>query len=798
MEKQRQFTTRSLRFESLETRQLLAGINLYHNTLEPLDVNDDSYVAPIDAMIIINQLNGAAAVDLDAEGDLPPGFTGFVDVDNDMVLSPADALKVINGLNRNAPTVDQSITITGSDVEALLDRASAASSTSADAIVAIVDRGGAILGVRVGTNINMDNATEVFAIDGAVAKARTAAFFANQGAPLTSRTIRMISQSTITQREVEANPNIKDPDPEVVLRIRGPGTVAPIGTGAHFPPGVMFTPTVDLFDIEHTNRDSILHPGVNGIRDETDTLLPYRFNIASERLVPDPDDPNNFVKLVPEGSEIYAPESYGFQSGRLPLAQSRGIATLPGGIPLYKNGQLTGGIGVFFPGPDGYATHEQGFTTVYGNNVKTGPVSVNASRTEVLQAAVDRTNAPKVLEAEWIAFAAAGGSSDAGARVDFLPVAPPEPDPPILPPPPPPPPPPPLPPVPLFDLPFGRIDLVGITLEVIGPNPTANDARAGLDQIMDLQEELAPGNITNADGTPLNNEIVGTDPVGGNLFSAGGTEVPDQWLVMPQAGKIHTPIDLTGSPVTTQITQQDVETIINNSIARANEVRAGIRLLPDGTPGARTRMVFAVADYDGEILGLYRMPDATYFSIAVAVAKARNMAYYNSATEVNQVDLCHADQLGKAHTNRTFRFLADPRFPDGIDFADAGCFSILNDPGIDPITAENIAGPTKSSEFQSVLGFTRFNPERNFHRQSNATTSLNENGVVFFPGSAPLYKSAALTGGFGVSGDGVDQDDVVAAAGAVGFEPPAGLTVDHIKIDGVSLPYQKFLRNPLG
>ena len=761
MEKQRRFSSRSLRFETLETRQLLAGINLYHNALEPLDVNNDSYVAPIDAMIIINQLNGPA-VDLDAEGDLPPGFTGFVDVDNDMVLSPADALNVINGLNLNAPVVNQSITITESNVKALLDRASAASSTTADAIVAIVDRGGAILGVRVGTNINMNDATLVFAIDGAVAKARTAAFFANEGAPLTSRTVRMISQSTITQREVEANPNITDPNSV----IRGPGTVAPIGTGAHFPPGVMFTPTVDLFDIEHTNRDSILHPGTNGIRDATDALLPYRFNI----------DPNH----VPAGQEIYAPESYGFQSGRLPLAQSRGIATLPGGVPLYKNGQITGGIGVFFPGSDGYATHEQGFTTEYGNNVKTGPVSVNASRTEVLQAAVDRTNAPKVLEAEWIAFAAAGGSSAAGASVPTLNgVAP----------------------VVGFDLPFGRIDLVGITLEIVGPNPTTADPRAGLTQITELGSQLSLGNPANGV-----DQIIGSDDTGTSIFYAGGTQVPDQWLVLPQAGKLHaltdengSPIlDSMGNPVTTQITQQEVETIINNSIARANEVRAGIRLLADGTPGARTRMVFAISDFDGEILGLYRMPDATYFSIAVAVAKARNMAYYNSAAEVNPVDLCEVNQLGKAHTNRTFRFLADPRFPDGVDFADAGCFSILNDPGIDPITAENIADPSPASDFQSVLGFTRFNPERNFHRQSDATTSLNENGVVFFPGASPLYKFAGLIGGLGVSGDGVDQDDVVAAAGAIGFEPPTGLTVDNIKIDGVSLPYQKFLRNPLG
>ena len=36
----------------------------------------------------------------------------------------------------------------------------------------------------------------------------------------------------------------------------------------------------------------------------------------------------------------------------------RGIATLPGGVPLYKNGKLVGGIGVFFPGTTGFATEE--------------------------------------------------------------------------------------------------------------------------------------------------------------------------------------------------------------------------------------------------------------------------------------------------------------------------------------------------------------------------------------------------------------------------------------------------------
>src|SRR5205807_3410956 len=136
-----------------------------------------------------------------------------------------------------------------------LQRAAGASASN-DGIIAIVDRGGRILGVRmeggVAPNLPNDPTLLTFAVDGAVAEARTGAFFGNDQAPLTSRTIRFISQTTIQQREVDSNPNIADPNSTT----RGPGFVAPIGIGGHFPPGVAFTPQVDLFAIEHTNRDS--------------------------------------------------------------------------------------------------------------------------------------------------------------------------------------------------------------------------------------------------------------------------------------------------------------------------------------------------------------------------------------------------------------------------------------------------------------------------------------------------------------------------------------------------------------
>ena len=123
---------------------------------------------------------------------------------------------------------------------------------------------------------------------------------------------------------------------------------------------------------------------------------------------------------------------------------------------------------------------------------------------------------------------------------------------------------------------------------------------------------------------------------------------------------------------------------------------------------------------------------------------------------------------------------------------------------------ENSGAPQAYTDFKSVLGFDAFNPGTNF-RQGNYITSLgldpmspefknlvaNQNGIVFFPGSAPLYNQAGtLIGGFGVSGDGVDQDDVVTFAGRTDFAAPQALRADQFFVRGVRLPYQKFNRNP--
>ncbi|MCI0704923.1 MAG: hypothetical protein L0241_28010, partial [Planctomycetia bacterium] len=174
------------------------------------------------------------------------------------------------------------------------------------------------------------------------------------------------------------------------------------------------------------------------------------------------------------------------------------------------------------------------------------------------------------------------------------------------------------------------------------------------------------------------------------------------------------------------------------------------------------------------------------------------VAYYADPAALQAVDLVPNLTPGVAMTNRTFRFLGEPRFPEGIDAAPPGPFSQLHDDplGTNRFTGRQVGAPLPASAYQSVVGFDSFNPGTNFRDPGNI---LNQNGIVFFPGSSPLYRnSQVLVGGFGVSGDGVDQDDVTTVGGQFGFDAPFPLRADQTIINGVRLPYQKFNRNPEG
>jgi len=247
------------------------------------------------------------------------------------------------------------------------------------------------------------------------------------------------------------------------------------------------------------------------------------------------------------------------------------------------------------------------------------------------------------------------------------------------------------------------------------------------------------------------------------------------------------------------LTVDEVRRIVDQSVQVALRTRAMIRL-PINQP---SRMTISVSDQSGAILALYRMADGTVFSSDVAMTKARN-AYYFSTREGYDVLKSIAQNgshdkytwtpeppagQGWAMTARAISYGGQPLFPPGVDLPEplgGNDAEIQRGPWFDLYVYDSknpcTEGPGPS-------------------RGGNRAGYLNQSGIVWFPGSIPLYRGDTLVGGLGVSGDGVDQDDYVSLLGSDGFHPPDSLRVDNSLIvdsEGrqVRLPYLKLPRNP--
>ncbi|MFQ5844178.1 MAG: heme-binding protein, partial [Planctomycetota bacterium] len=120
------------------------------------------------------------------------------------------------------------------------------------------------------------------------------------------------------------------------------------------------------------------------------------------------------------------------------------------------------------------------------------------------------------------------------------------------------------------------------------------------------------------------------------------------------------PMDSPAVP-TPKLLSGDVSAILDATAALSDRLRAGIRR-PLGSPA---RMFIAVVDTDGVVLGLIRTPEATFFSLDVAVQKARTAAFFSS------------DLL--AISTRALGFLAQGFFPPGLDGEPPGPLAGLQD-----------------------------------------------------------------------------------------------------------------------
>ena len=242
------------------------------------------------------------------------------------------------------------------------------------------------------------------------------------------------------------------------------------------------------------------------------------------------------------------------------------------------------------------------------------------------------------------------------------------------------------------------------------------------------------------------------------------------------------------------LTAADVQTIISHAAQQANITRAAIR----APLGSNARVSIAVVDAAGVVLGVFRQQDAPVFGFDVAVQKARTAAFFSSANAATQLrsagfgaymDRAAADGLrfdgAFAFTDRASGFLHRPFFPDGI-----------NDTAAGPLSTPLAEWSPFNVGLQLDLVQAGFLASLGGPAVPCTSIPGLPNGIQIFAGSVPLYKNGVLAGAIGISGDGIDQDDLIGAAGANGFSPPLNIRSDQIFVRSVRLPFLKFPRSP--
>jgi len=241
------------------------------------------------------------------------------------------------------------------------------------------------------------------------------------------------------------------------------------------------------------------------------------------------------------------------------------------------------------------------------------------------------------------------------------------------------------------------------------------------------------------------------------------------------------------------LTQNEVTQTLKSGLAVAARARAQIRR-PLGT-AAQVSVV--VVDTRGVVLGLVRSQDAPVFGTDVAVQKARTAAFFSSVTAAAQLQALPPANYptpsasssiaayvtatraflgdptalanGIAYSNRAVGNLARPYFPDGIAGTQNGPlakplppWSVFNDGlQLDLVFNSLIAG----AGGDPVIGCT------------GAPTLPN--GIQIFAGSFPIFRGGMLVGAVGVSGDGIDQDDMVAFLGLANAGSALGGTLGN-------------------
>lgn len=397
-----------------------------------------------------------------------------------------------------------------------------------------------------------------------------------------------------------------------------------------------------------------------------------------------------------------------------------GLAADPGGLPLYKNGVVVGGIGIM---ADGDYAYDPDVTDVDGD--------------------------PE----EFMALAGIQG---------FAPAA---------------------------DIRADRITVDGSTLRF-------SDAR--VEGLHALQTSFsAINNVAGAlipvrgyyDGTAvLAGTPYGTEASGIRRATSAEFSLADAYVLSNGAGTNRYPVKsgTDAAAVGTPLTAAEVRAVLEEAFTIMTRARAQIRRPLD----SRAQVSISVVDTYGEVLGLVRGPDAPIFGIDVSLQKARTAAFFSNPVAADQLN-ANTDAEIPAFVQRARDFLGDqtaltgkiafadrsggnlsrPFFPDGEVGRPHGPFSRpITD--FSPLATGLQIALVKANLLQHAVFVQGSLNARDVVQTCTAVPDTPTgkkrlaNGIQIFPGSVPIYRGGKLVGAIGISGDGIDQDDMIAFLGA--------------------------------
>jgi uncharacterized protein GlcG (DUF336 family) len=260
-----------------------------------------------------------------------------------------------------------------------------------------------------------------------------------------------------------------------------------------------------------------------------------------------------------------------------------------------------------------------------------------------------------------------------------------------------------------------------------------------------------------------------------------------------------------GADVGQALTAAEARAVLEEAFLIMSRARGQIRQPLD----SRAQVSISVVDTRGAVLGLVRGPDAPLFGTDVSLQKARTAAFFSGRVAAEELTANPvADVRNRVEQVRTF--LNDPTALTGkVAFSDRAGGNLSrpffpdgevgrpNGPLSRPITEWS----PFSTGLQSALIVTNIaqhiffvqgsgpggggseqldTPQRCTAMGTGTATGINRlaNGIQIFPGSVPIYRGTTLVGGIGISGDGIDQDDMISFLGLANAGKRLG-TIGH-------------------